>query len=78
MTPGAGTDVARHIGPDDVLLAERLDKPVTQRGVVASEWLTFRSLRSTLLVLGAAVLGMVAWVGAGPVVAALTLNRKDA
>lgn len=36
-----------------------VDGPVTQRGVIASEWLKFRSLRSTLLVLGAAMAGMV-------------------
>lgn len=35
-----------------------VDGHVTLRGVVASEWLKFRSLRSTLLVLGAAVLAM--------------------
>jgi ABC-2 type transport system permease protein len=37
----------------------RVDGPVSQSGVVASEWLKFRSLRSTLLVLGAAMAGMV-------------------
>lgn len=38
-----------------------VDGPVTQWGVIASEWLKFRSLRSTLLVLVAAVVGMVAF-----------------
>ena len=33
--------------------------PVTQRRVIASEWLKFRTLRSTLTVLGLAVAGMV-------------------
>lgn len=37
----------------------RVDGPVTLRGVVASEWLKFRSLRSTVLVLVAAMLAMV-------------------
>jgi ABC-2 type transport system permease protein len=35
-------------------------QPVTLRRVVASEWIKFRSLRSTLAVLGAAVVGMIA------------------
>jgi ABC-2 type transport system permease protein len=39
----------------------QVDGRVTTRGVIASEWLKFRSLRSTLLVLAAAVLGMVAF-----------------
>jgi ABC-2 type transport system permease protein len=37
----------------------RLDGPVTQRGVVVAEWLKFRTLRSTLVVLAAAMLGLV-------------------
>src|SRR6476620_2229796 len=37
----------------------RVDRPVTQLRVIASEWLKFRSLRSTVIVLGAAMLGMV-------------------
>jgi ABC-2 type transport system permease protein len=37
----------------------RVDGPVTLPRVVASEWLKFRTLRSTLLVLAAAVLAMV-------------------
>jgi ABC-2 type transport system permease protein len=49
----------------------RVDGPVTQRGVIASEWLKFRSLRSTLLVLGAAVVGMVAF---GAIIAFNTRN----
>jgi ABC-2 type transport system permease protein len=40
-------------------VAGRVDGPVTQTGVIASEWLKFRSLRSTLLVLAAAVVGMI-------------------
>jgi ABC-2 type transport system permease protein len=39
----------------------KVDGHVSLGGVVASEWLKFRSLRSTLLVLGAAVLAMVAF-----------------
>lgn len=37
----------------------RVDGPVTQRGVIAAEWLKMRSLRSTVLVLLVAMLGMV-------------------
>lgn len=39
----------------------RVDAPVTLRGVLASEWLKFRSLRSTVLVLLAAMTAMVAF-----------------
>ena len=39
----------------------RVDGPVTMRGVVASEWLKLRSLRSTPLVLLGAMLAMVAF-----------------
>ncbi len=39
--------------------APGLDRPVTLGRVVSSEWSKFRSLRSTLLVLAAAVAGMV-------------------
>jgi ABC-2 type transport system permease protein len=49
----------------------RVDGPMTQAGVLASEWLKFRSLRSTLLVLGAAVAGMVVF---GAVIAYNTRN----
>ena len=49
----------------------RVDGPVTGRGVIASEWLKFRSLRSTLLVLTAAVVGMVAF---GAIIAFNTRN----
>ncbi len=48
-----------------------LDGPVTQSGVIASEWLKFRSLRSTLLVLAAAVAGMVVF---GAIIAYNTRN----
>ena len=44
-------------------VAGRVDGPVTLRGVVASEWLKFRSLRSTVLVLAAAVAAMVVFGG---------------
>jgi hypothetical protein len=44
---------------------------VTWRGVIASEWLKFRSLRSTLLVLLAAVAGMVVF---GAIIAYNTRN----
>ena len=37
----------------------RLDGPVTQLRVVRSEWLKFRTLRSTVLVLAAAMFAMV-------------------
>ena len=56
---------------DRAPVAGRVDGPVTQRGVIASEWLKFRSLRSTLLVLGAAVAGMVAF---GAIIAFNTRN----
>jgi ABC-2 type transport system permease protein len=49
----------------------RVDGPVSQSGVVASEWLKFRSLRSTLLVLGAAMAGMVLF---GAIIAYNTRN----
>ncbi len=49
----------------------RVDGPVTRRGVIASEWVKFRSLRSTLLVLAAAVAGMVAF---GAIIAINTRN----
>ena len=49
----------------------RVDGPVTQRGVIVSEWLKFRSLRSTLLVLAAAVVAMVVF---GAVIAFNTRN----
>ncbi len=48
-----------------------VDGPVTQGGVIASEWLKFRSLRSTLLVLGAAMAGMVVF---GAIIAYNTRN----
>lgn len=44
-------------------VAGRVDGPVTLRGVVASEWLKFRSLRSTVLVLAAAVAAMIVFGG---------------
>lgn len=40
-------------------VAGRVDGPVTGRGTIAAEWLKFRSLRSTVLVLVVAMLGMV-------------------
>jgi ABC-type transport system involved in multi-copper enzyme maturation permease subunit len=52
-------------------VAGRVDGPVTQSGVIASEWLKFRSLRSTLLVLATAVVGMVAF---GAIIAFNTRN----
>ena len=57
-------------GPPEPRLGQ-VDGPVTQRGVIASEWLKFRSLRSTLLVLAAAVAGMVAF---GAIIAYNTRN----
>jgi ABC-2 type transport system permease protein len=55
----------------DARVAGRVDGPVSLGGVVASEWLKFRSLRSTLLVLAAAVVGMVAF---GAIIAFNTRN----
>ncbi|GAA4692050.1 ABC transporter permease [Nocardioides conyzicola] len=49
----------------------RVDGPVTQWGVIRSEWLKFRSLRSTVLVLAAAVVAMVVF---GAVIAYNTRN----
>jgi ABC-2 type transport system permease protein len=49
----------------------RVDGPVTQPRVIVSEWLKFRSLRSTLLVLLAAVAGMVVF---GAIIAYNTRN----
>ncbi len=48
-----------------------LDRPVTLVHVVASEWLKFRTLRSTLVVLGAAMAGMVLF---GAIIAHNTRN----
>jgi ABC-2 type transport system permease protein len=61
---------AKPVG-DRTPVAGRVDGPVTQWGVIASEWLKFRSLRSTVLVLGAAVVGMVAF---GAIIAFNTRN----
>jgi ABC-2 type transport system permease protein len=52
-------------------VAGRVDGPVRQWGVIASEWLKFRSLRSTILVLAAAVVAMVVF---GAVIAFNTRN----
>ncbi len=49
----------------------RLDRPVTLVHVVTSEWLKFRTLRSTLVVLGAAMAGMVLF---GAIIAHNTRN----
>jgi ABC-type transport system involved in multi-copper enzyme maturation permease subunit len=49
----------------------QLDKPVTLPRVIASEWVKFRTLRSTLIVLGAAMLGMVLF---GAIIAHNTRN----
>lgn len=64
--PAARTSHDRSTHP-----AARVDGTVTQRGVIASEWLKFRSLRSTLLVLAAAVVGMIAF---GAIIA---FNTRD-
>ena len=75
MTATANTDATPPATPPEpdlgVQVAGRVDGPVTQWGVIASEWLKFRSLRSTLLVLGAAMLGM---VGFGAIIAFNTRN----
>lgn len=68
MTAVANADATR---PADGAATPRLDKPVTQWGVIASEWLKFRSLRSTLLVLGSAALAL---VGFGAIIAFHTRN----
>ena len=65
----ATTESAPNGSIDD--LSDRVAGPVTQWGVVASEWLKFRSLRSTLLVLAAAAVGMVAF---GAIIAFNTRN----
>jgi hypothetical protein len=51
--------------------APRLDGPVTMRGVIASEWLKFRSLRSSPLVLAAAMAAMIVF---GAIIAHNTRN----
>jgi ABC-2 type transport system permease protein len=75
MTTTASTDAtqpAPPTGPDlGRRVVGRVDGPVSQWGVIASEWLKFRSLRSTLLVLGAAVVGMIAF---GAIIAFNTRN----
>lgn len=49
----------------------RVDRPVTLVRVIASEWLKFRTLRSTLIVLAAAMAGMVLF---GAIIAHNTRN----
>src|SRR3978361_1718390 len=49
----------------------QVDRPVTLARVIASEWLKFRTLRSTLVVLAAAMLGMVLF---GAIIAHNTRN----
>ncbi len=49
----------------------RVDRPVTLGRVIASEWLKFRTLRSTLIVLAAAMIGMVLF---GAIIAHNTRN----
>ena len=56
------TDQPMSLSSDDPAVG-RVDGPVTLRGVIASEWLKFRSLRSTLLVLAAAIAAMVVFGG---------------
>jgi len=56
------TDQRTSLSSDDPAVG-RVDGPVTLRGVIASEWLKFRSLRSTLLVLAAAIAAMVVFGG---------------
>lgn len=67
-TTAAGT---RPVRPDATSVAGRVDGPVTQWGAITSEWLKFRSLRSTVLVLAAAMVGMVAF---GAIIAFNTRN----
>lgn len=71
MTTTAHTDQRDPIGAVDDPSDRGVDGPVTQWGVIASEWLKFRSLRSTLLVLAAAAVGMVAF---GAIIAFNTRN----
>lgn len=59
------------MSPTSSAVADRVDGRVSQKGVIASEWLKFRSLRSTLLVLAAAAAGMVAF---GAIIALNTRN----
>jgi ABC-2 type transport system permease protein len=65
------TGVPHRASAEPAPVAGKVDGPVTQWGVIASEWLKFRSLRSTLLVLAAAVVGMVAF---GAIIAFNTRN----
>ncbi len=56
----AATDEqARETAASRPAVKGRVDGPVKQSGVIAAEWLKFRSLRSTVLVLVVAMLGMV-------------------
>ena len=48
------------MAPTSPAPTHELTNPVTLRRVIGSEWIKFRTLRSTLAVLGAAALGMVA------------------
>lgn len=52
-------ETVRESVPARRAVAGRVDGPVTQRGTIAAEWLKFRSLRSTVLVLVVAMIGMV-------------------
>ncbi|MEO6511446.1 MAG: ABC transporter permease [Nocardioides sp.] len=71
MTTTADQPLTQGVASRADTVAGQVDGPVTQWGVVASEWLKFRSLRSTLFVLAAAVLGMIAF---GAIIAFNTRN----
>lgn len=72
MTAPTPAELDDHTGPARPAHARiGLDRPVSLRGVVASEWIKFRSLRSTVLVLAAA---MAAMVVLGAVIAFNTRN----
>ncbi len=70
-SPTTGPTSSPKPGPTSGAAADRVDGRVSLRGVIASEWLKFRSLRSTLLVLAAAAIGMVAF---GAIIALNTRN----
>lgn len=57
---GAGGSVPAGRAPRGRAPLAEVGGRVTQRRVIAAEWLKFRTLRSTLTVLGLAVLGMIA------------------
>jgi ABC-type transport system involved in multi-copper enzyme maturation permease subunit len=73
MSTDTLTQGSAHGGPQAGLAAHLPDDlKVTQWRVVRSEWLKFRSLRSSYITLGATVVGMIAF---GVLFSAVTANR---